>query len=544
MVATEHQIGSASVAAVEDGQPVVDPLASAAREAPRGSGSALLRGGGWNTGAQLAPLAVNLVLTPYVIHGLGVQRFGLYILATSIADFLGTFDGGLYSSSQRYFAVYAGKDDRRSTSRLCLSMMIGVLLVGAAMAALLIPTAPALVSLFHVPPLLRQEGRFLLQALAIVIALELMRGVFAAILNARQRFGLSSMTTIGQYGVYTVGVVATVQNGWGLRGIAVTLLVQTALSTVVLAVGARRYLAWSQMRFMPRRELADFLRYASRAQVAGLSDLINLQSDSMIIGGFLNVQSVAFYSSGRNFASQMRSLPWNAIAPAASLLGHTYGERGPAAVLDEFRHLQRMWVQACSGWIAVAAAAAYFGVTQWLGPGFRLAGIVAVVLLVGYLFRLWAGMMTVYCQTVGHPELEARYGIVSVVVNLALTLALVVPFGVLGVVVATALGQLVGSMYLLYAVRTRLSRDVPSFLDDVPWVASAVAAVVTVALELAAWPILAEGPLGLLEAGLIAVPGLLVFAATLLGPLRAWRTAGAQLRGLRGGAGRRGHRHA
>ncbi len=512
-----------------DAQPVADPLASATPEAPRRSAAALLRGGGWNTGAQLAPLAVNLVLTPFVIHGLGIGRFGLYILATSIADFLGTFDGGLYSSSQRYFAVYAGAEDRRSTSRLCLSLTAAVLVLGTVMAGVLAVLAPVLLSLFRISDPLRSEGQFLLRALGIVIALELLRGVFAAILNARQRFAVSSLTTVGQYGVYAVGVILAVHNGWGLRGIATTLLVQTGLSTLVLAVAARRYLSLSLMRFLPRRELADFLRYASRAQVAGLSDLINLQSDSMIIGGFLNVQSVTFYSSGRNFASQLRSLPWNAISPAASMLGRTYGERGSEAVLEQFRQLQRWWVQACSGWIAVAAGAAYFGVTQWLGPGFRLAGVVAVVLLVGYLFRLWAGMMTVYCQTVGHPELEAHYGLVSVLVNLVLTLALVVPFGVLGVVGATAAGQLVGSLYLLHIVRSRLSATVPSFLADVPWPASVLAAAVTVLLELAAWPLFAQGPLGLLEAGVVAVPGLAVFAVVLLGPAMAWGAAAARL---------------
>jgi O-antigen/teichoic acid export membrane protein len=527
-----HPLGSAgwSPAGLPgDGSVIVDPLGSATPPVSRASGVTLLRGGGWNAGAQLAPLVVNLVLTPYVIHGLGVSRFGLYILAISIADFLGTFDGGFYSSAQRYFAVYAGSNDQRSTSQLCLTLIVCAAALGAVMIGLLILVAPVLVSLFHVPAQLRPEGQLMLQTLGLVIALELMRGVFAGIVNARQQFAVSSLTTVGQYGVYTVGVVLTVHNGWGLRGIALTLLVQTGLSTGILAVAASRYVSLSEMRFLPRRRLADFLRYSSRAQVSGLSDLINLQSDAIIIGGFLNVRAVTFYSSGRNFASQMRTLPWNAIAPAAALLGRTFGEKGQGAVLAQFRELQRTWVQACSGWIAVAAGAAYFGVTQWLGPGFKLAGVVAVVLLVGYLFRLWVGMLTVYCQTIGHPELEARYGVVSVVVNLVLTIALVVPFGVLGVVAATALGQLVGSLYLLQIVGRRLSPAVPNFLADVPWLASAAAAALTVGLELAAWRWLSEGPLGLLEAGLVAVPGLLLFGLLLLGPSRLWLSASSQL---------------
>ena len=90
---------------------------------------------------------------------------------------------------------------------------------------------------------------------------------------------------------------------------------------------------------------------------------------------------------------------------------------------------------------------------------------------------------------------------------------------------ATALGQLVGSLYLLHVVHHRLSRDVPSFLSEVPWLAVAVATAATVALELLAWRALTEGPLGLVEAGIVASPGLIVFAVVLLGPMPAWRAA-------------------
>jgi O-antigen/teichoic acid export membrane protein len=495
-----------------------------------GSGKAVLRGSSWNTVAQIVPLIINIILTPYVIDGLGKPAFGLFILSTSIADFLGTFDGGFYSSAQRYFSIYAGRNDNRATGRLFLSLSMAVLGLGAIMATILTVAAPVLIGFFRVPVALRADGEFILRVLGIVIALELLRGVFAGIINARQRFSVTSGTTITQYLIYTGIVIATLRYHWGLHGIALALLAQAAVSTAILGLAASRYLARSDLRFMPRREITEFLRYSSRAQVSGLSDLINLQSDSLIVGGFINLSSVALYNSGRNFATQMRSLPWNAIAPAATSLGHTYGEQGAEAVLVQFRRLQRLWVQACSGWIAVGAAAAYFGVTRWLPAGYRLAGVVAVVLLIGYAFRLWAGMMTVFCQTTGHPELEARYGVVSVVVNLVLTLALVVPFGVLGVVAATALGQLVGSIYLLRVVRSRLSADIPSFFDEVPWLASAIAAAVTVGLELPVWNLFHRGALGLLEAGVVAAPGLLVFAVLTFGPRQVWQILRGRLR--------------
>src|SRR4051812_569503 len=78
----------------------------------------VFRGGLWNIFGQFAPLVSNLILTPFIIHGLGVERYGLYMHISAVATFLGSFDGGISTSAQRYFAIYAGTDDRLSSTRL------------------------------------------------------------------------------------------------------------------------------------------------------------------------------------------------------------------------------------------------------------------------------------------------------------------------------------------------------------------------------------------------------------------------------------------
>lgn len=494
-----------------------------------------MRSSGWNTLAQIAPVLVNIGLTPYVLDGLGLARFGLFILALTIADFLATVDGGLYAAAARYFSVYAGRDDRRSSTRLMCTLLLLSVLAGAVLFAVLHTAAATLLGLFRIPAELRPEGTFLLQVLGAVIALAVVRGVFVARLNADGRFALTSVVHVAHYLVYTTGVIITLVGEHGLRGMALTLLAQTTASLLMLAGPALRYLDRPSLGLQTRAETTDFLRFAAQAQVAGLSELINTQADALVIGAALDVRRVALFSAGSTFAGQLRRLPTNALPPAAAQLGKVFGEQGLAAATADFGRLQRYWVQFCTGWMAVAAASAFFGVTAWLGDDFQTSAVVAVVLLLGQLVRLWTALLLVYCQTVGRPDVEARYGVLSIALNLSLTALLVVPFGLYGVVAATALAQVGGCLYLVRSARRRIEVPVPTFWPDVPWAAAVVAAVVAVCAQLLVRPLDVDGPLGLLVAGAAAGPALALFAVLVLGVTQARLQAAGLMRRLKGG---------
>ncbi len=60
----------------------------------------------------MLPLIFNLALTPFVIHGLGVGIYGIFLLVMVIQQFIGSVDGGVGPSARRYFGMYAGRGDR------------------------------------------------------------------------------------------------------------------------------------------------------------------------------------------------------------------------------------------------------------------------------------------------------------------------------------------------------------------------------------------------------------------------------------------------
>jgi O-antigen/teichoic acid export membrane protein len=480
------------------------------------------RGFSWGTASQLTGVAGNLVLTPFIIHGLGVERYGIFVLVVTLTGMLTSFDGGVTGAAARYFAVYAGTDDRRSTTSLLVTfcvLLTGVGIVSSIVAWFL---SPVVVGFLHMSPLWRPQAIFLFRTLGILVTTLFIHTLFQQVLNARQRWAWSTFASLATYLLYVVGFVVVIETGRGLRGVAFIFVGQQVLASALIIPVALRYLDRRAIGLVPWSKLRSIMSFSGKLQVSGVAGLVISEVDSLVIGGALSVRALGIYSPGANFANQLSSVATNALGPAAVHLANVFGRTGEEGTFREFKRVQRMWVVAVTGWTLVAMAAAYFGILAWLGPRFTLAGWIAVVLLAGAAVPLVTALIGSYLTAIGKAGALARYGVVSMVVNIALTVPLVL-LGSLGVVTATAIGQLVAGVYVLHDVRRTVRRDLPNPLRYVPLLRGLAAAALTLGLEVVIRPFLPTGALGLLGAGVPALVGLATFGVLMLGPGRALR---------------------
>ena len=66
----------------------------------------------------LLPILTGIVVTPFVVHRLGVAEYGIFILANTITAFLGYIDLGLGTAFTKYTAEYHARKDFSALSRL------------------------------------------------------------------------------------------------------------------------------------------------------------------------------------------------------------------------------------------------------------------------------------------------------------------------------------------------------------------------------------------------------------------------------------------
>ncbi len=82
-----------------------------------------------NLGSNWFALGINVLvcifLSPYILHRLGDEAFGLWILIFSLTGYHGFFDLGIRSSIVRYIAKYSATDEREDLYRLVNTAMFG-----------------------------------------------------------------------------------------------------------------------------------------------------------------------------------------------------------------------------------------------------------------------------------------------------------------------------------------------------------------------------------------------------------------------------------
>ncbi len=479
----------------------------------------VMRGFRWTTAYQIIMSAGNILLTPFVIHHMGVQRYGLLIMVISLIGFLGTFNGGLVGTANRYFPIYAGTDDKVATTRLLVTLLGVVLVFGAIACVIDWFVSPVVVGILSMSPSLRPETVFLFRTIAVLFTVGFAHMLVQGVITARQRFDRAVQAGLACYAIWVGGLVLVVHTHGGLRGVALIFIVQQAATVAFIAPTSLRYLTRSGFSLLTWEELKPLLAFSGKLQVAGIANMVNSELDTLVIGSALSVSTVGIYNVGANFSQALSLVASNALGPASVRLGNVYGREGPERAFKEYAEMQRMWVIAVTGWSAVGMAAAYFGATAWLGPGFKLSSWVAVAAIGASMPWVLMGMVNIYLTLMRRAGLEMRYGLVA----MALNIALAIPASLLGavaVVAATGLAQLLSAAYLFRLARRQLRPDIPSVIRGMPVLRALAAAAVTVGLELLVRPHVHVGTIGLVECVPPAIIGLLVFAVLVVGPTR------------------------
>ncbi len=476
-------------------------------------GGGLLSGMSFSAVAQVAPLLTNLALTPYLIRHLGLDRFGVWSLILVFLATLTVLDGGVGASLARFYAYHAARHDRAGTGRLLIGSSAVFLTLGALVTGGCVLLAPTAVSLLDIPARLREEAVQLLMFLGPLLTLALTAVSATALLQANGRFRRLAVVSGGSCLTYAVAVMSLVDRSGDLQLLVVLAAGRYLLVTMGGLFAGARHVRVRRPLLPEPAERREFGGYASRMQLSGFTVFLNGEIDALVIAGMLPVRYVGVYAAGYQAATALRSLPLYAFPPILTRMTHVCAEYGPAGTVREFNVLQSRWLPAVLIYGAATTAAVGPAVQVWLGPELALSGVVAAVLLAGYSVQVaLTGVRTCFVRAIGRPGLETRYSWFSTVVNLALTVPLALLFGVVGVVLATAIGITAGSLYFVVLCR-RLAglrdRRLPK-----RWLPATGLAVVTAGLgELLVLQSGWQGVLPLLLAGLPVLIGLAAASA-------------------------------
>lgn len=471
-----------------------------------------------NTAAQSAPVITTTIfgflLAPVMLDRLGLAQFGVWAVTGALAQYVRLLDLGITGSLARFVALYDAEGDRWAIEEtigvgLAAASLVGLVAVAAAAAA-----APLVQDVLGV--LSVGEMRLVLMSAAGISAVLLLGAVLSAVPIGLRQMGppnvantagnvlnfvlsLAALLLSTNLGVYALANLAAAVIGFGFSVIA------------LVWVWRAPYL-----RSPTRTRARTIIGFGVKSQLITLANLVNVQTDKLIIAAMLGPRTAGAYEIGNRVVQGVLSfglLTLSAMIPTATA---DLVKRGRQVIVEYLeRYTVRSLAIAFPLFGAICVSAPYL-LAGWLGEIPPDSVTIIVLLSFSFAVSLTTGVAMTLVVADGHPGLVAQTAVLVVVLNLSATLLAAPIFGLWGVLVATVLAEILASAIFLVRFHRRYELGSRAFLESVgrPAAVALLAAVPFALWYLLGGPTDVSRPAGLL--GALATGGVYFLACWLI----------------------------
>jgi O-antigen/teichoic acid export membrane protein len=403
-------------------------------------------------GAQVVGVAAMLVAVTLVGRSLPLASFGLYGLVISIASYLLIVQYSVEGATVRVLsgATTVAERDRWATTAIALYAVAGVV------SGLVIVGLGYLgTGILSISPGLHDEARAGAIALGVVTAVGWPLKVFQDVLRGTHRFGHASAAEVLAHVCFVTGTAVLVVAGaplWALIALGGSLPVITGgASAVVLA--ATRTFPRLRVGGVHRKDVRDLVGFAGGLSAIGASDLIVYSLDRFVLAGFTSTSTVGLYEAAvrpHNLVRQLNATLTIAVMPVAARYVHAGDDpRLRELLIRGTRYVAAAVIPATVVLMALGGPI----LDVWLGDEFRQAGDAMAILLSYWLVSAGTGVAGSMLVAAGELKGMFRYAWAVALVNLTLSLILTPLIGLDGVVLGTAIPQIVMIPYFVGLIR-------------------------------------------------------------------------------------------
>ena len=410
------------------------------------------------------PLFVNLIATPFLLHSLGNNAFGIQVLVNVIIGYLALMDFGIGLPLIKYLAEDRAKGDMQSASELLSTTL--VLYIGLGILGMLVAfgiSGYLAEHFFSIPDHLINEAKSVFQLAAAGFFATLLMGWGRAVAMGLQRYevayaisALSSVLGVG-IGLYLVYI------GYGVEGYVFSKVLFLFIAALVYFIVYRVFIpeykinfTFSKLAFM---RIRSYMTYGIvHRAVSGLAGTI----DKTLIGVWLGAASVGLYS-----------LPYmltNAIGYALSfMLGFTLPASSELYATGQYERLRELFVDSSRFLVAVSVMifvpVFLFGKTflyLWIGSELanKLLLTFDLLLVAAFLAVVLVSLANCVIIGIGRVNHYTFYTIIRISF-LALFCVLLIPvFGYEGAAMSVLLTCTIDVAYLIFFLKVHIKMNI------------------------------------------------------------------------------------
>jgi O-antigen/teichoic acid export membrane protein len=418
---------------------------------------------------RIVTIVVGLWLTPFVLRYLARDEYAIFALSSDVIMWLGLLDIGISAGLNVHLAQKSGKIDIELVSQYAsttffaqMLIVLLVLLVGGGITL-------GFPSFFDVRPDLQQESMITVGLLVLGTAVSFGVRTFSVILVAHQQIHIDNLIRLGLIVIRTLLTVVLLQQGWGVVSLAVAYLAATGITSIFAVIRTYKLLPGIQIR--PKLVSWDILKKVGGIGIwfslGGLAGLVIIGVDRVVAGKLVSLEAVTVFSlTGRLYLLAQGFLD-QIVNTARPALGQLIGAGKMDAALKTYRQMFTL----STGTAVVACFAIWAGnetfVKAWVGEINYGGDALNTAFALNLLVNVWIipNRATLSAGLLVKRQVLSRVG--EAVLNLGLSIFLTLQFGLVGVVLSTAIAALLTSFwYLPYLTAKMFERPYIRFLQD------------------------------------------------------------------------------
>ncbi|MBE3116914.1 oligosaccharide flippase family protein [Candidatus Bathyarchaeota archaeon] len=418
----------------------------------------------------IATIPVPFLLVPFMLQKLGVERFGLWALASTLSAFVQLGDFGIGLALVKSVAQMQAVNNLQGLNRILgTALVLYTTFAGSIGLCGLLVTGILVRDIFRVPALLANEAETVVMGTVIIFCINLVLSIFTSVINGMQRMDVSNGIAFAVTILNAIGVVLVLSLGFGLRGLVVNNGISTIFAGLVSLLAVRKLAPSIKCRFWRFcwTEVKPILTYGVNIQITNIAGMAGEPLVKGIISSLAGIQFVTYYDVATRLINPLRSLFSQAISPLMPFAAESHAIANLSEILTVYRKSVRYIVLLALPLFMLISVIAPVLVDAWIGPGYEASVYTLRVLLVGTFVSI-VSMPSYYVFL----STNVRFTMFLAVANGLLDILVCIPlghfYGYLGVVVGFSLVIAVLSLVSILVFSRTWKVGLLSLFSDVP----------------------------------------------------------------------------
>jgi O-antigen/teichoic acid export membrane protein len=394
-----------------------------------------------NFTAQIIPPVVAVVTLPFIVRGMGIEGFGVLSIIWIILSYSSFLELGLGRALTKFVAEYIEQREEQKIAQAVWTTLIFQSFLGIVVSIIFIALTPFLIRSLNIPQALIDEARISFYLIAILPPLIFGTGSLGGLLMAGLRFDLVNavqvLSSISNYILIAIGAYVFHLRFSLIVALTVAIRVLNFLATLILSFVTfpvlRQYTGFTFKAVRP------FFVFGGWVAVTSTIGQIITRVDRFIISSLMSISWVTYYSVPYDALSRLWVFPASLVTTLfPTLSGMMTAQESHKKTVEQIyiRSVKYLLIAMVPMIIFLIVFAGDI-LRLWMGPEFAERGTRTFqILSIGMLLASLAWVPFTLLQSIGRPDLPAKFLFVESIVHFLLAWVLIKYLGIEGAALA------------------------------------------------------------------------------------------------------------